>query len=435
MKIKKLISYIVFLLLVSKAEAVSIIVDEEIESVIKAAIAPIIEASTLKKDEIKIYIVDEDEPNAFTTPGSEIFINSGLLELSFKPEILQGVMAHEIGHVIARHISNKYVEIGEAQKNSLLLSLVGIFGGVVTRSADAAAGSLIIGGAYLERQLYSYSRQHEDEADKIALDLLKKAHITSDGLIEFFNAISADNDGQIVTDPYLMTHPLSNLRITKFREFQRKNPYKVEFNKSLNIDYQRAIAKLKAYLHPREALQTKIADEATSKYARAIALYKIGKYEEARDLIKILMLRNNANPYYHELNAQIYLEQGNFENAVAEYKKSSELKKSSNLFKIELAIAEIKLADKYGENGKKLYLDEAVRQLKYVLARDMDNTAALHFLAICYGKQNKMAKYYVTMSEKSLIIGDPEKAKKYADAALTLEPDNQKARDILDSIK
>ena len=55
-------------------------------------------------------IIDNDQVNAFTIPGGNIYIFSGLITKSDSPEEVAAVLAHEIGHAEKRHVVNKIVK-------------------------------------------------------------------------------------------------------------------------------------------------------------------------------------------------------------------------------------------------------------------------------------------------------------------------------------
>ena len=55
----------------------------------------------------RFYLIKEDAYNAFAGPGGVIFVNSGLLAAMENPDELAGILAHEITHVLSRHISDR----------------------------------------------------------------------------------------------------------------------------------------------------------------------------------------------------------------------------------------------------------------------------------------------------------------------------------------
>ncbi len=76
--------------------------------------------------EYEFYLLNTPEINAFAVPGGKVFINSGLILLVENEDELAGVIAHEIGHVVARHIakqSEQGLKLGLATLGALLAGI------------------------------------------------------------------------------------------------------------------------------------------------------------------------------------------------------------------------------------------------------------------------------------------------------------------------
>lgn len=150
------------------------------------------------RDEIEyeFYVLRTFEINAFAAPGGFIFVTRGLLnEMEHEAE-LAGVLAHEVGHVAARHHAKRK----QLQFASLLASLaVASQGG-----ARAAQGGLMAGQVV---QL-GYSRSQERQADRLGLEYSARAGYDPRGLIKFLRTLS-DIQGQIPVREmvFLQTHP------------------------------------------------------------------------------------------------------------------------------------------------------------------------------------------------------------------------------------
>jgi hypothetical protein len=132
-----------------------------------------------------IKVVDSDEVNAFALPGGFFYVNKGLLLAADTESELAGVMAHEIGHVAARHAM-------ENQGKATLINygmLAGIiFGGGVLSSVLYNGGSLLQGLAMLK-----FSRGAEVEADKLGVQYLYAAGYDPNGMATMFEKLSAMN--------------------------------------------------------------------------------------------------------------------------------------------------------------------------------------------------------------------------------------------------
>ena len=147
---------------------------------------------------VKLFVVRESDPNAFAVPGHRIVVFSGLIERAATPEMVAGVIAHEMGHVELRHpMRGLITQLGLSAVVTL------IFGD----SSIASLGQLAIA--------LSYSRDMEREADQRGIELLQRAGIRADGMSAFFEVIRADVDKGLIgrMPEFLSSHPDLDARI------------------------------------------------------------------------------------------------------------------------------------------------------------------------------------------------------------------------------
>ena len=163
--------------------------------------------------EYQFYVVQQDVYNAFATPAGHIFIYSGLLAAMESEEELAGILAHEICHVLSRHISEKI----ERSKNLNKLALAGMIAGILLGAAGAgdAGGALMMGSAAgIQSMMLAYSRGDEDEADQIGLTTLYRAGYRGEGMVTMFEKIRSKQwFGAEDIPTYVMTHPAVESRI------------------------------------------------------------------------------------------------------------------------------------------------------------------------------------------------------------------------------
>jgi predicted Zn-dependent protease len=154
----------------------------------------------------RFHVVNTDVVNAFAVPGGFIYVNRGLIEKASNLSELAGVVAHEIGHVEGRH---SVEQLERAQTANAGLSLAYVLLGRDPSGAERAA--IDVGGS-----LYfaSHSREAENEADGMAIDLLVSAGIHPGGLVTFFEKLMADQSrtpSQL--EQWFSTHPTTRERI------------------------------------------------------------------------------------------------------------------------------------------------------------------------------------------------------------------------------
>ena len=145
-------------------------------------------------------VLDHDEINAFTLPGGNIFIFSGLIENAGSAEEVASVLAHEIGHAEKRHVIDRLV------KELSLTVVTGILSGgdpnLLVQIIQTVIGT-------------KFDREQEEEADLFGMRLLEKSKIDPKSLAKFFTRL---NDQDLTFNPaleFLMTHPHNDKRIQK----------------------------------------------------------------------------------------------------------------------------------------------------------------------------------------------------------------------------
>jgi predicted Zn-dependent protease len=159
------------------------------------------------------YVIKTDPYNAFAIPAGYIFINSGLLMAMDDEDELAGILAHEIAHVNARHISQKIErskKIGWARMAGMVAgALMGIAG-----AGDAAQAVTLGSAGAAQTAELAYSRENEMQADELGLNYLANAGYSGEGLLRILKKMRSKqwfDSKQVPT--YLMTHPAVDDRI------------------------------------------------------------------------------------------------------------------------------------------------------------------------------------------------------------------------------
>jgi len=189
--------------------------EASINSYVNCIAIPITKAalSELKIEKWEIVVFKDDSANAFALPGGKIGVHSGMLEIAKTSAQLAAVIAHEVGHVIARHGSER-ISTQIAAQGGLAAIDAFLLGKQNSLQRDA-----ILAGLGLGTQvgiLLPHSRTQESEADLIGLKLMAKAGFDPRESIMLWENMSAAQQKKAPPE-WLSTHPANDTRIENLR--------------------------------------------------------------------------------------------------------------------------------------------------------------------------------------------------------------------------
>jgi predicted Zn-dependent protease len=153
-------------------EQFDLVRDRVIVNYVRDLGADLVKASGPSPFEFRFYVVEDDSINAFALPGGAIYIHTGTILKAEDASELAGVVAHEIGHVTARHVAELYPKQRAAGIGVSLLSMIAAILTGNTYIANAAGlGSQVAAQAYLA----TYTQEAENESDQLAVETLIRA--------------------------------------------------------------------------------------------------------------------------------------------------------------------------------------------------------------------------------------------------------------------
>lgn len=164
---------------------------------------------------ISIFGVRDAQVNAFALPGGYVGVHSGLVVTSATESELASVLAHEIAHVAQRHIARGMTQQSRSS-HVMLAALAGALLAALAGNGNLAMGVAAFGQAAAVDQQLGFSRQAEQEADRIGLEMLRKAGYDPRGMADMFQRLSNAsrlNEGR-GGNVYTSSHPLSLQRMS-----------------------------------------------------------------------------------------------------------------------------------------------------------------------------------------------------------------------------
>ena len=186
--------------------------DPRLQAVIEQTVERLVAASEKPDLHYKVTMLNSQSVNAFALPSGQLYVTRGLIALANDDSELASVLAHEMGHVIARHAELREEQAREADLVNRVVT------DVVT---DPAAGAMALAKSKLA--LASFSRSQEFEADAIGIGIASRAGYDPYGAVRFLTAMEQNSDlkpeQSSAINPaaadFLSSHPATPERITQ----------------------------------------------------------------------------------------------------------------------------------------------------------------------------------------------------------------------------
>jgi len=413
------------------AAAQSVLRDSETELLFRDVARPLITAAGLDPKSTSVVLLQDPEINAFVATGQTVYIQSGLLVAADNVNQLQGVIAHELGHVAGGHSIRLAEGNSEATGISLATLVLGALA-IAAGAGDAGMGIMMAGQRAALGRFLAFSRTQESSADLAGAKYLSKAGISGRGSIEFFKKLQNEEFRLSVAakDSYDQTHPLSSERIQTLLQIYQKDPaWNRPSDPALEARFQRVKAKLIGFVDPKRAIAKYPESDQSipAHYARAYA-YHIGAYpDKALAEAGALLKSDPHDPFFLELEGQILLESGKPAEAIAPLRDATERAPDQPLIAAMLGHALISTEDPKN-------FAEAKQVLKAAVNRDNQNPFAWYQLGIIYDREGDQPRAALATAERNNLEGEPKLALASAEMAMKGipqgTPDYLRAQDI-----
>ena len=232
-----------------------------------------------------IKVIDSDEINAMALPGGFFYVNSGLILAADEEAELAGVMAHEIAHVAARHITRQMTRGNWANIGTIPLIFVGSGIGYAVRSAA---------GIGLPMTFVTFQRGFEAEADYLGLQYMYKTGYDPQAFISFFEKVQAQEKKKPGTlAKAFSTHPQTPDRISKSQEeISKILPARAEYTVTTS-EFDQVKARLAALENRRKVVDEK--DSGKPSLRRTSSTDKTSKDDKKDDDRPTLKRRDDNN--------------------------------------------------------------------------------------------------------------------------------------------
>ncbi|HEX5419687.1 MAG TPA: M48 family metalloprotease, partial [Gammaproteobacteria bacterium] len=232
------------------------------------------------------FIVNNDEINSFALPGGYIGVNSGLLLATADESELAAVLAHEISHVTQRHIARAIYDAQRTSIISMATMLAGLLLGAASHaSGDAMAGVLTATQAAAAQRQINFTRENEQEADRVGIGLLSESGFDPNAMADFFEKLEQRYGAAEREVPQMLQdHPVTTERIAEARARARQLPSAHPADSMLYGLMKARLAVLDSPT-PQAALKKIEAEpdqnSPAMRYGRALALSRMSRDDQA----------------------------------------------------------------------------------------------------------------------------------------------------------
>jgi len=263
--------------------AFSLLDDPDISQYINNLGAEVLQTAGAQYFNYHFFVIKDKEFNAFAAPSGLIFFHSGLIETMQGEDELISVMAHEVGHVVSRHIASRMDKGMKVGIGALVLALAGLALG-----GGGVAGQALVTGSMAANQALNlhFSRQDEEEADLLSYGWMKKLDrdpAAMEKMLQTMRRITRYRMGEV--PPYLLTHPDPEARLGYIQSLIaiEKAPLIKNHQQTDNFDFLRVKYRILSQIEDdgrfRTFLVTKISDPQATSLERIMAKYGLSQVE------------------------------------------------------------------------------------------------------------------------------------------------------------
>lgn len=390
--------------------------DPDVQSYIQSIGQNLVANSDNPTQPFYFFVVESDDINAFAGPGGYIGINSGLILSSDSESELASVMAHEIAHVTQRHIYRSYEAASRMSIPAAAAMIAAII--VATQAPEVGIGALSAIQAGSVQMQIDFTRDNEQEADRIGLKTLARAKFDPRSMPTFFEKLQHASRYYGAGAPeFLRTHPITSSRISDTRGRAEKFPYRQVPDSQ---DYRLTKAKLRListqttlndliiYFRNRVDQGT-IDQRAAMQYGLGLCYVKQQKFAQAEEIFQRLSKQHPRQQQYLTALAQVAVNKRDVETAKQLYLQLQQRFPDDIDFQFEYI--SILLRSNQNQLG--------LQHLKLIDYKNQQHPRFFLLLAQAYGNLGKsinshryMAEYYYAIGQTNAAIMQTKIAQK-----------------------
>jgi len=406
---------------------IPILRDAEGEAMLDTLLHPLAQAAGLEPDAVHPRLVDHASVNAFVSYGQDVYVHSGVILALDDVAQVQGILAHEIGHVAGGHAVRR--DFAKKRSRNILAGHMLLGAGILAadladNEVDALGGAITAVGAGFQMQanyMAAYDRKQEYAADQAAVTYLLRAKLPLDGLVKVFErTLTPENDrSAYALQLYARSHPDMSDRIRALKGRISTEVQDEAENSVAETRFALFKAKMLGQVYGVEAVRGRYSEAAGSmnaRYALANAHYADGQFEDALRLMDELVKDENASAYFHELRGNILIRLGRANEAIGPLEKANALAPNTPLLMIQESAARLNAASDPDAARS------ALARLEAATVLDREIVAGWHLLGLAHHRLGNEGGMRLALAHKHMLLGDTAAARHYAHLAHTSLP-------------
>ena len=356
--------------------------------------------------ELHFFIIKDPSINAFAVPGGYIGVHTGLILATENEAELASVLAHETAHLTQRHLLRMNAEAKRTSIPAMAALLVAIL--LAGSGHQGGEAAIAMTTATLAQKELNFTREFEQEADRIGMGLLTQAGYDARAMPAFFERMQSYTRLYENNLPeFLRTHPITTRRIAESRD--QAEHYPVVKNPDAT-DFYHAQAKIRV-LSGENAADTvhrfksrldsgDYQNKNAELYGYALALLENKQYPEARSIIQNLLAQHANYDLYRIVQAETELAAGNSTEALKLYAAA-----------VKKAPKDYALTERYAAALLKTdHPAEARNLLKTVVRQWPQDPALQKIFAIAAGNSGSLLEAHQAMAEYYYLNGNSDAA-------------------------
>lgn len=306
--------------------------DPLIQAYLEQLTFDLVNHSELDETRITLVLVDNHTINAFAVPGGIIGIHTGIFTHADNEDQLASIISHEIAHLSQRHFARGIA----AKRSSSQINLAGLLATLVVSSqvgADAGMAALTATQAIAADQQLRYSRNNEQEADRLGLKIMQNAGrdpAAAGAMLEKMMALSRYKGSRL--PEFLLTHPLTESRVSDTRSRALKYQNR-QYPDNADFHFMQARAQVLHQNNPNYSIKffNQKLDSNSLKteayyYGLAISHSKAGNHTQAKKYIAQLLQKKPSFLTFVYTDIEIDIASGDYKSALQKLTDSLHLK-------------------------------------------------------------------------------------------------------------